>query len=406
MLDLSPRKEDLDPIEMASRDEIAALQLKRLKWTLRHVYDNVPHYWKKFDQAGVHPDDLNSLDDLAKFPFTDQGGPARQLSVRHVRGADPSRSCAPTPPPAPPASRPWWATPRAISTRWADVVARSIRASGGRPGMRVHVSYGYGLFTGGLGAHYGAERLGCMTIPVSGGMTERQVQLICDFEPDIIMVTPSYMLAILDEFRKQGLDPRKTSLKVGIFGAEPWTQRHAQGDRAGVRHARRRHLRSVRGDGPGRRQRVRGDQGRTAHLGGPFLSGDHRSGQRQGAARRREGRAGVHHTDQGGHAGDPLSHARPDAPAARNGAQHAAHGEDHGPLRRHDDRARRQRVPDADRGDAAEDRAAVCPLPGCPDARGAHGRDGGGGGNSPGGRYRGEPVAVDRAAWQDASRMP
>ena len=222
MLDLSPRKEDLEPIELASRDEIAALQLQRLKRTLRHVYDNVPHYWKKFDAAGVHPDALNSLEDLARFPFTTKADlrdnypfgmfavPIEQIVRTHASSGTTGKPTV-------------VGYTRGDIDRWADLVARSIRASGGRPGMRVHISYGYGLFTGGLGAHYGAERLGCMVIPVSGGMTERQVQLICDFEPDIIMVTPSYMLAILDEFRKQGLDPRASSLKVGIFGAEPWT---------------------------------------------------------------------------------------------------------------------------------------------------------------------------------------
>jgi phenylacetate-CoA ligase len=222
MLDLSPRREDLEPIEVASRDEIAALQLRRLKWVLRHVYDKVPHNWKKFDAAGLHPDYLTSLDELAKFPFTAKADlrenypfgmfavPAEQVVRTHASSGTTGKPTV-------------VGYTRGDIDRWADLMARSIRASGGRPGMRVHVSYGYGLFTGGLGAHYGAERLGCMTIPVSGGMTERQVQLICDFEPDIIMVTPSYMLAILDEFRRQGVDPRKTSLKVGIFGAEPWT---------------------------------------------------------------------------------------------------------------------------------------------------------------------------------------
>ena len=151
-------------------------------------------------------------------------------------------------------------------------MARSIRAAGGRPGDMVHVAYGYGLFTGGLGAHYGAEALGCTVIPVSGGMTERQVTLIRDFEPDVIMVTPSYMLAIVDEMERQGIDPRATSLQVGIFGAEPWTNDMRARDGAAPRHARRRHLRAVRGDGPGRRERVRRDQGRPAHLGGPLLS--------------------------------------------------------------------------------------------------------------------------------------
>ena len=222
MLDLTPRREDLDPIEIASRDEIAALQLQRLKTTLRHVYDNVPHYWKSFDAAGVHPDDLKSLEDLANFPFT---------TKEDLRANYPSGLFA-----VPPeeivrihASSGTTGKPTVVGYTkgdievWAEAVARSIRASGGRPGMKLHNAYGYGLFTGGLGLHYGAERLGLAVVPISGGMTERQVQLITDFQPDIITVTPSYMLAILDEFRRQGVDPRKTSLKVGIFGAEPWT---------------------------------------------------------------------------------------------------------------------------------------------------------------------------------------
>jgi phenylacetate-CoA ligase len=222
LLDLTPRREDLDPIEIASRDEIAALQLERLKRTLRHVYDNVPHYWKAFDAAGVHPDQLTTLADLAKFPFTAKDDlranypfgmfavPREQIVRVHASSGTTGKPTV------------VGYTKVDIET-WSEVVARSIRAAGGRPGMKLHNAYGYGLFTGGLGLHYGAERLGLVTIPVSGGMTERQVQLIADFEPDIITVTPSYMLAILDEFRRLGSDPRKTSLKVGIFGAEPWT---------------------------------------------------------------------------------------------------------------------------------------------------------------------------------------
>jgi phenylacetate-CoA ligase len=222
MLDLTPRREDLDPIEIASREEIAALQLARLKRTLRHVYDNVPHYWKKFDAAGVHPDDLNSLSDLARFPFTSK----EDLRANYPFGlfAVPREQIVRVH-----ASSGTTGKPTVVGYTkgdievWAEVVARSIRAAGGRPGMKLHNAYGYGLFTGGLGLHYGAEKLGVTVVPVSGGMTERQVQLIADFEPDIITVTPSYMLAILDEFRRQGRDPRATSLKVGIFGAEPWT---------------------------------------------------------------------------------------------------------------------------------------------------------------------------------------
>jgi phenylacetate-CoA ligase len=222
MHDLTPSRASLDPIEIASRDEIAGLQLARLKATLRHVYDNVPHYWKAFDAAGVHPDDVHTLADLARFPFTAKADlrdnypfglfavPREEVIRLHASSGTTGKPTV-------------VGYTRADIEMWSDVMARSIRASGGRPGMRVHVAYGYGLFTGGLGAHYGVERLGCTVIPVSGGMTERQVQLIQDFEPDLIMVTPSYALAILDEFRKQGVDPRKTSLKAGIFGAEPWT---------------------------------------------------------------------------------------------------------------------------------------------------------------------------------------
>ena len=220
--DLAPRREELDPIEIASRDEIAALQLTRLKWTLGHAYADVAHYRDCFRAAGVHPDDLGDLADLRKFPFTTKQDlrtnyPFGMFAVPRERVLRLHASSGTTGKPTVVGY-----TAGDIDT-WSDVMARSIRASGGRPGMKVHVAFGYGLFTGGLGVHYGAERLGCTVIPVSGGMTERQVRLIADFEPEIIMVTPSYMLAILDEFRAQGLEPRRSSLQVGIFGAEPWT---------------------------------------------------------------------------------------------------------------------------------------------------------------------------------------
>jgi phenylacetate-CoA ligase len=222
MLDLRPRAGDLEPIETASRDELAALQLERLRWTLRHAYDNVAHYRNAFDATGVHPDDCRELADLARFPFTTKADlrenyPFGMFAVPRQRVSRIHASSGTT-------GRPTVVgyTAGDVAT-WAAVMARSIRASGGRAGDTVHVAYGYGLFTGGLGAHYGAEALGCTVIPVSGGMTERQVMLIRDFEPDIIMVTPSYMLAIIDEMRRQGVDPRSTSLTVGIFGAEPWT---------------------------------------------------------------------------------------------------------------------------------------------------------------------------------------
>jgi phenylacetate-CoA ligase len=212
----------LEAIETASRDEIAALQTERLKWTLRHAYDNVPAYRRKFEAAGVTPEDFSQLDDLARFPFTTKQDlrenypfgmfavPREQIIRIHASSGTTGKPTV------------VGYTREDVDT-WSALMARSLRASGGRPGMKVHVAYGYGLFTGGLGAHYGAEALGCTVIPVSGGMTERQVQLIVDFEPDIIMVTPSYMLAILDEFRAKGLDPRQSSLRIGIFGAEPWT---------------------------------------------------------------------------------------------------------------------------------------------------------------------------------------
>jgi phenylacetate-CoA ligase len=223
MQDRTPRPEELDPIERASVDELRALQLQRLQWSLRHAYDNVPQYRKMFGEAGVHPDDLHELSDLAQFPFTDkavlrENYPFGMFAVPRERISRLHASSGTT-------GRPTVVGYTGEDLRtWARLMARSIRAAGGRPGDRVHVAYGYGLFTGGLGAHYGAEELGCTVIPMSGGMTERQVMLIKDFEPDVIMVTPSYLLAIVDEMRRQGVDPRATSLAVGIFGAEPWTQ--------------------------------------------------------------------------------------------------------------------------------------------------------------------------------------
>jgi len=216
-----PRPGDLDPIETASRDEIAALQLERLRWTLKHAYDNVPHYRAKFEAKGVHPDDLKTLADIAKFPFTTKADlrdnyPFGLFAVPREKVARVHASSGTT------------GKPTVVGytlkdiDNWANLVARSIRAAGGRPGDICHIAYGYGLFTGGLGAHYGAERAGCTVIPMSGGQTEKQVQLIQDFKPDIIMVTPSYSLVIAEECARQGLTPEDISLKVGIFGAEPW----------------------------------------------------------------------------------------------------------------------------------------------------------------------------------------
>src|SRR5438270_2405219 len=215
-------KAELDAHERASRDEIMALQVQRLAWSLKHAYHNVAHYRKAFDAAGVHPSDFRELSDLAKFPFTVKTDLRDNYPFNMF--AVPRENLVPVHASSGTTGKPIVVgyTQRDIDT-WSDVMARSIRAAGGRTGMIIHNAYGYGLFTGGLGVHYGAEKLGCTVVPISGGMTERQVQLINDFRPDIITVTPSYMLAILDEFKRQKLDPRQCSLKVGIFGAEPWT---------------------------------------------------------------------------------------------------------------------------------------------------------------------------------------
>ncbi|MCR9214769.1 MAG: phenylacetate--CoA ligase [Proteobacteria bacterium] len=217
-----PSKDELDPIEIASRDEISALQVERLKSSLKHAYENVPLFKERFDAAGVEPGDFRSLEDLAKFPFCKKQDlrdnypfgmfavPQSEVVRLHASSGTTGRATV------------VGYTKNDIDN-WADLGARSIRASGGRREHVVHVTYGYGLFTGGLGAHYGAERLGCTVVPMSGGQTERQVQIINDFGADIIMVTPSYMMAIAEEFERQGLDPRKSPLKAGIFGAEPWT---------------------------------------------------------------------------------------------------------------------------------------------------------------------------------------
>jgi phenylacetate-CoA ligase len=224
MRDLTPARETLDPIETASRDEIAGLQLKRLQWSLQHAYDNVPFYRARFDAQGVHPTDLKSLEDLAKFPFTVKTDlrdnyPFDMFAVPRDKIRRIHASSGTT------------GKPTVVGytdgdlDMWGDMVARSLRAAGTRPGDMLHNAYGYGLFTGGLGAHYGAEKLGCTVVPVSGGMTARQVTLIEDFQPTTIMVTPSYMLNILEEYHRQGVDPRNSSLEVGVFGAEPWTNK-------------------------------------------------------------------------------------------------------------------------------------------------------------------------------------
>ncbi len=222
MKDLTPSRESLEPIEIASIDEIRELQLERMKWSVRHAYENVPMYRQRFDEKGVHPDDLKSLDDLSKFPFTYKDDlrenypfglfavPREQIVRLHASSGTTGKPTV------------VGYTQNDIDM-WASMVARCLRASGTKPGDILHNAYGYGLFTGGLGAHYGAEKLGCTVVPISGGMTERQVMLIQDFKPSTIMVTPSYMLNILEQFNKAGIDPRDCSLDVGIFGAEPWT---------------------------------------------------------------------------------------------------------------------------------------------------------------------------------------
>ncbi|MTE18002.1 phenylacetate--CoA ligase [Streptomyces sp. TRM43335] len=231
----APDGELLDPAERMGREELAELQLRRLRRTLRHAYENVAHHRRAFDAAGVTPEDCRSLADLARFPFTTKADlretypfgmfavPMSEVRRLHASSGTTGRPTV------------VGYTEEDLST-WADLVARSIRAAGGRPGHKVHVSYGYGLFTGGLGAHYGAERAGCTVVPASGGMTARQVRLIQDFRPEIIMVTPSYMLTLLDEFERQGVDPRTSSLEIGVFGAEPWTEemRHEIEERAGL----------------------------------------------------------------------------------------------------------------------------------------------------------------------------
>jgi phenylacetate-CoA ligase len=214
---------ELEPVERASEDELRALQLERLRWSVRHAYENVAPYRRKCELARVHPDDLRTLADLAHFPFTVKDDlrahypfgmfavPRAQIVRLHASSGTTGKPTV-------------VGYTRADVDTWAGLVARSLRAAGARPGDIVHIAYGYGLFTGGLGAHYGAERLGCTVVPMSGGQSQKQVQLICDLEPDVIMVTPSYMLALVEEFRRQGLDPAASSLRIGIFGAEPWTE--------------------------------------------------------------------------------------------------------------------------------------------------------------------------------------
>ena len=386
----------MDEAERASRDEIIALQTKRMAWTLAHAYDNVAHYKKAFDKAGVKPADFRQLSDLAKFPFTVKTDlrdnyPFNMFAVPREKLVRVHASSGTTGKPI------VVGYTQADIDMWSDVMARSIRAAGGRSGMIMHNAYGYGLFTGGLGAHYGAEKLGCTVVPVSGGMTERQVQLINDFKPDIITVTPSYMLAILDEFKKQGLDPRKSSLKFGIFGAEPWTNAM----RAEIEAAFDMDATDIYGlsevIGPGVAQEcVETKDGLHVwedHFYPEVIDPD----DRRGVARRRKGRAGFHLADQAGVSDHPLPHPRPDPAVAGHGAAgHAADGEGHRAFRRHDHPARRQRVPDPDRGSAARHGLVRRPFHHRTDPRGPDGRDDGGGGSAAGALGRQRPARAHR----------
>lgn len=361
----------LEPIETASRDELQALQLERLKWSLRHAYDNVAHYRRTFDAAGVHPDDLHTLADLAKFPFTTKNDlrdnypfglfavPREQVVRVHASSGTTGKPTV------------VGYTARDIDT-WANVTARSIRAAGGRPGDTLHNAFGYGLFTGGLGIHYGAERLGCMVVPMSGGQTEKQVQLIRDFEPKIILVTPSYMLNLIDEMVRQGMDPADSSLKIGIFGAEPWTQalRDEVETRAGIDALDIYGLSEVMGPG------VACECVETKD--GPVIWEDHFYPEIIDPATGEvlpDGSAGeLVFTSLTKEAMPVIRYRTRDLtallpPTARD----APAREDHRPLRRHADRAGRQRVPEPDRGDRRRAGPAVRTIPGHAVARRPHG---------------------------------
>jgi phenylacetate-CoA ligase len=360
MQDLTPQRAELEPIEIAPVEAIRDLQLQRLKWSLRHAYENVPHYRSAFDKAGVRPDDLRTLSDLARFPFTVKSDlrdnypfgllavPREQLSRVHASSGTTGK-------------------PTVVGysaddvDTWATVVARSMRAAGARRGMMLHNAYGYGLFTGGLGIHHGAEKLGVSVVPISGGMTERQVQLIADFKPDVITVTPSYMLAILDEFKRQGLDPTKTSLKVGIFGAEPWTN----GMREEIERTFNMHAVDIYGlsevIGPG----VACECVETKD--GLHIWEDHFYPEvidPETGAVLPDGAQGELVFTSLTKVAMPIIRYR-----ARHRPHHAPHGKGHRPLRRHDDRAWRQRVPDPDRGTDPAGRRAVRSLSGRADAR-------------------------------------
>lgn len=342
-----------DPIEQASRDELRELQLERLQWSLQHAYANVPTYRAAFDAAGVHPSGCRSLEDLARFPFTTKAElraayPFGMFAVPREQVVRVHASSGTTGKPTVVGY-----TQRDLDT-WSSVMARSIYAAGGRPGDVVHIAYGYGLFTGGLGAHYGAERLGCTVVPVSGGMTERQVQLIVDFEPRVIMVTPSYFLAILDEMERIGVDPKQTSLRVGIFGAEPWTEqmRREVESRTAMDAVDIYGLSEVIGPGVAQECAETKD--------GLHIWEDHFYPEvidpETGAVLPDGyiGRARLHLADEAGAADRPLPDTRPHPAAARDGSSGVPpDGEGDRAHRRHGDPARRQLVPDPDRGAGA-----------------------------------------------------
>ncbi|MGY2934372.1 phenylacetate-CoA ligase [Bradyrhizobium sp. GM6.1] len=349
-------KAELDAHERASRDEIMALQVQRLAWSLKHAYDNVAHYRKAFDAAGVRPSDFRELSDLAKFPFTVKTDlrdnyPFNMFAVPREKLVRVHASSGTTGKPIVVGY-----TQRDIDT-WSDVMARSIRAAGGRTGMIIHNAYGYGLFTGGLGVHYGAEKLGCTVVPISGGMTERQVQLINDFRPDIITVTPSYMLAILDEFKRQKLDPRQCSLKVGIFGAEPWTNAM----RGEIEDAFDMDATDIYGlsevIGPGVAQEC------IETKDGLHIWEDHFYPEvidpDTGAVLPDGEKGELVFTSLTKEAFPVIRYRTRDLTRLLPGtarARHAADGEGHGALGRHDHPARRQPVPDPDRGGSARHR--------------------------------------------------
>ncbi len=365
--------EGLEAIEKAGRDELAALQLERLQWSLKHAYDNVAHYRKAFDRARVRPDDCKSLADLARFPFTVKSDlrdnyPFGMFAVPREQVARVHASSGTTGKPTVVGY-----TRKDIDT-WATVMARSIRAAGARPGDIVHVAYGYGLFTGGLGAHYGAEKLGCTVIPMSGGQTEKQVQLITDFKPRVIMVTPSYMLAIAEEMERQNIDPRATSLEIGIFGAEPWTptMREAIEARMDMDAIDIYGLSEVMGPGVAQ-ECIETKDGLTIwedhfypeiidpETGEVLPEGE--KGELVFTSLTKEALPIIRYRTR------DLTRLLP--PTARS---HASNGEDHRPLRRHADHPRRERVSHAGGGADPQARRAGAALPAGSDAAEEPGR--------------------------------